>query len=308
VALLRGGADQVDTATVHPGRLVRGLRRAALSHGIEIAEHSEVRALERSKPVRLKTAQGSVAAEHVVLATGAWTARVRELRRAILPFASHMVASAPAPAEIAALGWTDGVAISDLADLVHYAQVTSDGRIAFGRGGGALGSFGHVTNRHFRDPFWERTVSEDFRAWFPTLAAVPLTHSWAGPIDYNPSYFPFTGVLGDYGNIHYGVGYSGDGVAQSTFIASILAARVLGLDTEDARCSLARGPRAYYPPEPFRSWAGRAVQRGVLRAETAEAAGAGASWPSAMLRRAATFRMPTWLEPRLRRSQPTREQ
>lgn len=300
VSMLRDAADQTDTATVHPGRLARGLRRAALERGIEIAEDSRVVALERTRPARVRTSRASVTAEQVVLATGPWSARIRELRRAIVPFASHMVACAPAPERVAALGWTDGATISDLAELVHFAQVTADGRIAFGRGGGAIGHVGRVDDRHFADARWAQIVEADFRQWFPGLAEVPITHRWGGPIDLNPAYFPFAGSLGDHGNLHFGVGYSGDGVAQSTLIASILAARVLGIETEDSRCALADGPRAYLPPEPLRSVGGRIVRDAVLRAEAREARGRRPHPVASGLRRLSHFRTPRRLEPRLR--------
>jgi glycine/D-amino acid oxidase-like deaminating enzyme len=300
VSMLRDGADQTDTAIVHPGRLARGLRRAALERGIEIAEASQVVAIERTRPVRVRTARASVTAEHVVLATGAWSARIRELRRAIVPFASHIVASAPAPERVAELGWTDGALIGDLAELVHYAHVTADGRIAFGRGGGAIGAAGRVDDRHFADARWAQIVAADFRRWFPSLADVPITHRWGGPIDHSPGYFPFVGSLGDHGNIHYGAGYSGDGVAQSTLIASILAARVLAIESDDSRCALAAGPRAYLPPEPLRSLGGRAVREAVLRAEARESRGLDPHPVAAGLRRLSRFRTPRQLEPRLR--------
>ena len=239
-------------------------------------------------------------AEQVVLATGPWSARIRELRRAIVPFASHLVASAPAPDRLAELGWTDGATIGDLAELVHYAQVTVDGRIAFGRGGGAIGRAGRVYDRHFADARWAGIVEADFRQWFPGIADVPITHRWGGPVDLSPGYFPFAGSLGDHGNIHYGAGYSGDGVAESTLIASILAARVLGIETDDSRCALANGPRAYLPPEPFRSLGGRVVREGVLRAEARESRGRDPHPVDAALRRLSRFRTPRRLEPRLR--------
>jgi glycine/D-amino acid oxidase-like deaminating enzyme len=304
IALLGDGAEQVDTATVHPGLLVRGLRRAARERGVQIAERTRMVSVGHGRPVRIETDRGTVTAEQAVLAIGAWGARLRELRRAILPFASHIVATEPAPERIEASGWSDGVAVSDLADLVYYAQVTRDGRVAFGRGGGAIGRAGHVRDTHCRDPRWTRVVAEGFRRWFPALGDVRLTHFWGGPVDLTPGHFPFVQTLGPHGNVHYGGGYSGDGVAQSTVIASILAAKATGADTEDARSPLADGARAFLPPEPLRTLGGVAVREAVLRAEAREARGQAAGPIAGRLRRLSSFRMPGAVDPRVRRAAP----
>ena len=68
-----------------------------------------------------------------MLAQGAWAARLRELRRALVVIASDMVATEPIPERLAELGWHDGLAICDSRMLVNYYRTTRDGRIAFER-------------------------------------------------------------------------------------------------------------------------------------------------------------------------------
>ena len=142
-----GGLHVHDTATIQPALLARGLRRVALERGVRIHEASP---LSRSTAPRRRgcaTPGGSVEAGRVVLATGAWSARFRELRRAIVPVGTHIVLTEPIAERIRAMGWTGGEAFGDTRLLVHYAQVTAGGRIAFGRGGGAIGPAGRVTRR-----------------------------------------------------------------------------------------------------------------------------------------------------------------
>jgi glycine/D-amino acid oxidase-like deaminating enzyme len=156
--------------------------------------------------------------------------------------------------------------------FVHYAQVTVDGRIAFGRGGGAIGPMGRVLPKHFADPATAASVAADFREWFPQFADAKLTHAWGGPVDRAPGHLPFVGSLGD-GNIHYGVGYSGNGVGPSRLIGRILARRALAIEDELSTSRLVSGPPGYLPPEPLRFAGGTVVRRAVRLAEEREEAG-----------------------------------
>ena len=70
-----------DGATVQPAFYARGLRAAALEAGVRIFEHTPMLALRRDRPALIETPRGSVEADAVVLATNAWLARLRDLRR-----------------------------------------------------------------------------------------------------------------------------------------------------------------------------------------------------------------------------------
>src|SRR4051812_22646935 len=174
--LPRAGVEMLDAAAVHPARLVRGLRALALRRGVRIHEGTAMRQLERGARPTVHTSAGRIDAGVVAIGLGAWAARLRELRRRFLPVASHIVATEPIPDRLGELGWSGGELLGDTRVLVHYAQVSPDGRIVFGRGGGVFGTAGRVTGRHFVDPGAVATVEGDFRRWFPSLADVAITH------------------------------------------------------------------------------------------------------------------------------------
>ena len=199
------------------------------------------------------------------------------------------------------MGWTGGEAFGDTRLLVHYAQVTAGGRIAFGRGGGAIGSRGRVTPGHHRDPATVRAVAADFRRFFPDLDDVRLTHAWGGPVDRAPWHLPFAGSLGDHGTVHYAAGYSGNGVAPSLLLARVLTGLALDAGDAYARCGLAGGPPAYLPPEPLRSLGGVLVRNAVRRAEADEERGTPPRRVDEALRRLVWTTVPPAVEPRLRR-------
>src|SRR5205823_2589616 len=145
-------------------------------------------------PSRVRTVAGSVVADQVVLATGASMAAIRELRRAIVPVGSSIVVTEPLGERLLSRPFANGEAFGDQRMSVHYMQVTPDGRLVFGRGGGPIGAAGRVHGEHWYDPRTLRSVARDLRRWFPDLADARITHAWSGPVDRAPAHLPFIGM------------------------------------------------------------------------------------------------------------------
>jgi putative aminophosphonate oxidoreductase len=265
-----GGVIEAVGATVQPALLARGLRRVALQQGVRIFEGSPMTRLEPGAASVVRTPRGTVTAERVVLAMNAWGVRFSEIRRRTLVIGSDIIATEPAPARLAEIGWRDGMSISDSRLLVHYYRTTDDGRIAFGKGGGLLAFGGRVGTR-FEGPSQRAArVESSFRALYPSLNGVRVTTSWTGPIDRSRTGLPFFVRLGGRPNVVYGVGYSGNGVGPSVLGGRILASLALGLDDEWSGCGLTRPPRAGFPPEPFRFLGGSLVRGAIVRKERAD--------------------------------------
>jgi len=73
--------------------------------------------------------------------------------------------------------------------------------------------------------------------------------------------------------IHYGAGYSGNGVGPSWLGGQILASLALGADDEWSRLPLANRRPPRLPPEPIRYVGGAAVRRAILTVEEADEQG-----------------------------------
>jgi putative aminophosphonate oxidoreductase len=264
-----GGVLEPSGATVQPALLARGLRRAAKARGVRIFERSPMRVLERSRGI-VTTPEGSVTAPVIVLAINAWAAQVRELRRAIVPLGSDVVATEPVPGLLEESGWTGGESISNSRLMVHYYRTTRDGRIAFGRGGGALGFAGRIGPRFEHAAPYLREAEADMRRLVPAVRGVAVTHTWSGAVDRSEDGLPFFGALPGAVRIVYGVGFSGNGVAPSVIGGRILASLALQRDDEWAQSGLARGVPGRFPPEPLRYLGGLAVRGAVARKEKRE--------------------------------------
>ena len=268
-----GGVWERTGARVQPALLARGLRRVAATEGVRIWERSPVVEVLRGRTPGVRTGFGAVVAEKVVLATNAWMASLPEIRRAVLPMSSDMIATAPMPDRLREIGWTGDECVADEHMMVHYYRTTRDGRIAFGKGGCSHAYLGRIT-RQFEDPGPRIARTERaFRRIYPALADVPITHTWTGPIDRSETNSPFFGHLDGNPDILYGVGYSGTGVGPSYLGGLILASTALDRHDEWQESPINRGPRSLYPYDPIRYFGGNVVRSAVLRNEADRNAG-----------------------------------
>lgn len=287
-----GGIWEPAGGTVHPGRFVRGLRRLALAAGVRIHEHTRVSAIEPGGAAGaagaarapgavtrvLAAGGGSVEAARVVLASGAWAAALPAFRRRMFVVASDVIATRRAPERLDAIGWSGGEAICDSQMRVLYYQRTADGRVVFGRGGGAVAFNGRIGRGFDRSERFARDATRAFRRVYPTLADLAIEQSWSGPVDRTLAHLPLFGRLAENPSVSYGVGWSGSGVAQSVIGGRILASLALDADDEWSRSGLVDQPVLTLPPDPVR-WAGAQLVRGAVRRKArAEDAGRRARW------------------------------
>jgi hypothetical protein len=122
-----------------------------------------------------------------------------------------------------------------------------------------------------------RRAVAGFRHLFPSLADVRLTDMWGGPIDVSPDHVPRFGTLPG-GRVHYGFGYSGNGVGPSHLGGRILAGLVLGSDEPVTRLPIVSSRARPFPPEPLRYVGARVLREAMVRREDAEQTGRTAPW------------------------------
>jgi glycine/D-amino acid oxidase-like deaminating enzyme len=265
----RRGVRFPDAATVQPARLVRALRRAAVAAGVELYERSRVTAVRDGE---VATAHGRLRAREIVVATNAWMSGWGPVRGRLAPFGSYVVLTEPVPGLLAEIGWTGGEAIADGRMFLHYFRTTEDGRVLMGSGSGPIGRAGRVDGRFFDDAPTVARAEVGLRRLLPGLAAAKVERAWGGPIDVSSDQLPFFATVSGV-RIHYGVGYSGNGVGPSWIGGKILASLVLGTDDEWSRLPLAGRTPPRLPPEPVGYLGGAAVRRAILAVEAADEQG-----------------------------------
>jgi glycine/D-amino acid oxidase-like deaminating enzyme len=266
--IFRAGAYYPGAATVQPARLAHGLRERLLAAGIEIRERTPVsRVAPDGRGALVEAAGGRVRAGAAVLAAGGWLASMPGLRSRLTLTSSHMLITEPVPELLAEIGWTGGECITDSRAMIHYFRTTPDGRIAFGWGGGRVVYGSRTGGRAELDRQVVAATERDLTRFFPGLAGRRIEHAWGGPIDVSPSHLPIAGSLD--GPIHYGLGYTGNGVGPSYMVAGALASLALDRRDQASRLAFVEPPGARVPPEPFRFLGGSVIRRALLRRERA---------------------------------------
>jgi glycine/D-amino acid oxidase-like deaminating enzyme len=268
--VLRGGAFMRAAGTVHPARLALGLRKRLLERRVEVWERSPVRRLaEPAGGVVAQTPSGRLRARVAVLARGAAAGGAAPLRRRLAVTSSHIVLTEPVPDVLEAAGWTAGEAITDARTYLHYFRTTPDGRVLFGWAGGRMGYGSRLRGRVEVDPGVATDARRHLLRIFPPLAGRRIQHAWGGPIDVSPSHLPFFGTAAG-GRVHYGAGYTGNGVGPAWLGGRVLAGLVLDRRDEWTGLPLVEPPLDLVPPEPLRWVGGELIRRAVLRKEALE--------------------------------------
>ena len=247
------------SGTVHPGKLVRGLKRAALELGVRLFENTPL-LVNRKIPtgVLAETPGAIITAKKVLLATNAWAAGHRHISRRVAAIRDRILVTEPLTGEqMEKLGWQNRQGIYDTRTQLNYMRLTADNRILFG--GRLAYFFGNNTDPdHDRTPQPYIRLAQSFYRTFPQLAEeIRFSHAWSGPIGLTTRMAVHYQKYHD-GDMVFAGGYSGFGVTASRFGARVGLAILDGVDIPETRMQFALTVPDYIPPEPFR-WIGAQI-------------------------------------------------
>ena len=268
-----GGLFISDAANLQPARLARGLRRVLIERGVRVFEQTPMLRFRASDPVIVDTPGGSVRSGSAVIALGAWATWIKPFRPVLTVRGSYIAITEPAPERLEQLGWTGGEQIRDLRSSIHYARTTPDGRIALGLGGLQPDLARRIDERYDFVPRYARRVARDVAKLFPAFDGVPIAAAWGGPINVSGLTMPFFGTLGRARNVHYGLGYTGNGVGPSHLGGKILAALTLKAEDGFTRLAIVSKRPKRFPPEPIRSPGMFVANAAIRRKDDLEDAG-----------------------------------
>ena len=259
-------------ALIDPAKLVRGLARVAEERGVVVHEETRVTAVERrAGGVVVGTAAGAtVRADHVVVATSAYSGWLRRLSSQFVPVYDYAIVSEPLTLEQrASIGWRRRQGLSDANNQFHYFRLTADDRILWGGYDAVYYRGNGVGPKYDRRPETTDKLERQFRAAFPQLGEVGFPYRWGGAIDTTTRFtMTFGQALG--GRLTYALGYTGLGVGASRWAAGVVRDFILRPDSDLLRLRFVQSPPFPVPPEPIRSLAVNTVRRELDRADRNE--------------------------------------
>lgn len=205
---------------IHPLNYLRAVADELERLGGRIHEASAVIGCDLSGPVkRLRTAQGSLRARHIVFATGGYTGRLIErLERAYLPIATYVMVSEPAPDLIAqAVATTD--AVGDNRRAGDYYRVVDDGRrLLWG---------GRITTRAAAPAALAQELRREMVGTYPQLAGLKTELAWSGLMSYARHQMPQIGQLQP--GVWYCTAFGGHGLNTTAIGGKLVAEGILGV-------------------------------------------------------------------------------
>jgi glycine/D-amino acid oxidase-like deaminating enzyme len=257
---------------VDPAKLVRGLARVCDERGIAIHERTRVTGVERrAGRVRLRTADAATLdADHVVLATSAYSGWFGRLSTQFVPVYDYALVSDPlTPDQRDAIGWRGRQGMSDANNQFHYFRLTPDDRILWGGYDAIYHPNNGVGPQFDRRPETFDKLGGQFRRTFPQLADLRFPHRWGGAIDTTSRFtVTFGQALG--GRLTYALGYTGLGVGASRWAGGVVRDFLLRPDSDLLRLRFVRSRPFPFPPEPLRTIAVNSVRHELDRADRNE--------------------------------------
>ena len=228
-----GGTLDMGAGHLHPLAFAFGLARAAAMAGAAIHENSKVVRITEGARAVVETADGRIAADHLILACNGYLGGLhRQVAARVMPINNFVIATEPLGDEADRV-LTRDVAVADSKFVVNYFRLSHDRRLLFG-GGESYG---------YRFPDIVRTVRRPMLKIFPHLKDVRIDYAWGGTLAITMKRMPYLARLAP--NVLSASGYSGHGVGTATLsgrlMADAIAGQAGGFDT------MARVPAPKFP-------------------------------------------------------------
>jgi len=206
---------------IHPLKYAVGLADAAAARGVQVHEHSPAIALQRQGAGwLLRTPEGELEAERVVLACGGYLAGLHpRADRGVMPIATYVMTTEPLGQRMREFLRTDA-AVYDTRFAFDYYRPLPDSRLLWG---------GRISVRDRAPAELQRLLYRDMLRVFPGLDGLRIEHAWSGLMGYTRHEMPQIGELEP--GLWTVQGFGGHGVAPTAFGGELIASALAEGDT-----------------------------------------------------------------------------
>lgn len=248
--------------TLHPGKYVMGLRRAAIRAGVKLYENTPLLSYTEGPVIKVTTPRGSVSAPIMLFASNAYTPQNGLLADKVVPLRVSAIETEPlTPAQLKSLGWHGREGIMTAHWIMESFRLTPHNSLL-------------VTTKRVQSPYGSKTPNVPaydsyrelrvaLRDRLPTVKDIAVRACWSGYVSVANDALPTVGVTGADHNIYYTAGCSGHGVGPQSLVGNLIAKQVLG--TEDPLLTALRRKVAPILPEPLQ-WCATKATLAVARA------------------------------------------
>ena len=224
---IAGAAYEPDGGFADAHKMILGWFAAGYTHGLEAKFGCGVSALivERGRVRGVRTPEGDIGCDRVVLATGAWARELLVPVGVDVPIALKRIqvavlrqpAGAPRPNVVCSDAVTNVVVRPDRGAL--FCAVTYFGDEPLDAADDC---------DHDASPGYEEAIRRALSERYPALAEAAWQRAWAGPYDYSPDWNPIVGEAPGVEGLHLALAWSGHGFKLSPAVGEVVAAEVVG--------------------------------------------------------------------------------
>ncbi len=190
------------------------------------------------------TSRGTCRADHVVIATNAYTGPLQpKLSRRIVPISSQIIVTEELPEDLAHELIPNGRTISETPRVTsYYRLLPGDRRVMYG---------GRARFQDVPADVSAALLYEMMIARWPQLKGTRITHSWSGLVAMTTDSLAHMGFED---GIHYCLGCNGSGIAMMTYLGNRIGRRILDggrTDSAYADIALPAVPVPFYRGRPW---------------------------------------------------------
>jgi len=200
----------------HPLNYALGIAAAAEAMGVEIYENTPAVHLEKiGKGWRIKTPDGEIEAEQMVLACGGYLANLYpKIDASVLPIATYVMVTEPLADRMQEILHTKA-AIYDTRFAFDYYRPLPDSRLLWG---------GRISVLDRSPEAVKKLLYRDLMKVFPQLHNVKIDFAWSGLMSYSRHEMPQIAEIEP--GLWCAQAFGGHGVAPTTFAGELLASAI----------------------------------------------------------------------------------
>ncbi len=248
---------------VNPASLVRTIKRVVEEMDVDIKEQTQVLRVTSGKIHHIETELGEITAPILVLGLNAYSHNLGFFKSGMFPVGCYNIATEPLTrTQLAEINWRNGRPVTDQRLEFNYLLLSKDNRIVIGgeeypyfaNDGLSSGNHKPIINK----------LENSLFITFPQLKGTKIEHKWGGTVSCTYDEIPSVGVMGEYANIYYGVGYSGHGVSFSHTAARIISDLIAGEKNDFTDFFLVNRSLPYVGPRSLR-YAGFQLEKRMMQ-------------------------------------------